>query len=326
MNSSLFDLLRCPLHPDTGPLHQRFAAASASQLGAPPDVLACPQCGRAYPVLRGIPDMLVQEGLPPWLERERQQWDDQAAAYDATGKPNLIYLAGIEAAIAALQPKSGDLILDAACGTGLTVARYAAGGARVIGLDLSLASLDRLRAKLPAQPVPLVRGDLSALPFARDVFDKVLCANALQHLPEVSLRARCVQELARVARPNARVVVTVHNYSIPRRRAGYPREGQAASPSGSVQYIYRFDAAEFRSLLAASFTVDRLGAAAFRLPYRWKLSPLSRRLERLLRHLPVGTRWGNMLLGVGRKSSPSAGTIGRGRPVPGLAREPNGSG
>jgi ubiquinone/menaquinone biosynthesis C-methylase UbiE len=302
MNRTLFEVLRCPLHPDAGPL----CVGPSSQTGAGPEVLGCPSCGRSYPVVQGIPDMLVREGLPSWLEQERQQWDDQAATYDQTREPNLVYLAGIDAAVRALQPEPGELVLDAGCGTGLTIIRYATAGVRVIGLDLSLASLVRLRAKLPETSVALVRGDLNALPFAPGVFGKVLCANAVQHLPEAAARVQCMRELARVAGPKGRVVVTAHNHSLPRQRAGYPKEGPAASPSGQVQYIYRFDAVEFRALLATALRVDRLRGAAFRLPYRWKLSPLSRRLERLLRHLPTGTRWGNMLVGVGRKVGTTA--------------------
>jgi hypothetical protein len=128
-----------------------------------------------------------------------------------------------------------------------------------------------------------------------------MCANAITQIPDENLRQTCVRELARVARRRARLVVTAQNLSIKKKRAGYPREGPARGPSGKVHYIYRYEAEEFRSTLASTMTVDKIRGAGLPLVYRWKLSGLSRRLERLLRRFGASAQWGNMLVGIGHK-------------------------
>src|SRR5262245_30914720 len=210
MHDSLLDLLRCPRHPNDGQLWP--------DSGRPG--LRCRGCGRVYPVVDGIPDMVVGEGAQePFLEAEARQWDEQATRYETKRVEDPIYVAGVEAAVNTLRFRPGELILDAGCGTGLTVRKYFRPGMRVVALDLSLESLRFFRRALDGAPVDLVRGDLGALPFGDDTFDKVLSANTLQQVPGEDRRRQCLRELSRVARPEARIVVTTHNLSIPKKRA-----------------------------------------------------------------------------------------------------------
>src|SRR5262249_47069533 len=291
----LFDLLRCPLHPDAGPLLQEQTS------------LCCPRCARAFAIVDAIPDLVVPDTGPrDFLATEARQWDEHAPRYDEKRQHDLIYQATIDAAVQALHAEVNDVILDAACGTGMTIQSYLRPGMRLVALDLSLESLRQLRRKLDSPAVLFVRGDLQALPFAAGTFGKVLCANAIQHLPDEVARRRCVRELGRVARRGARVVVTAHNYSIPKQRKGWPKEGSAGSLSGAVQYIYRYDSVEFRELLASTLDVERVVGAGLPLPYRFKLTPLSRRLERVLRRFPVRAPWGGTRLGGGGPAAPDS--------------------
>jgi SAM-dependent methyltransferase len=305
MDVWLLSLLRCPLHPDRGPLTPLRPALG---LGAPAPVrgLLCDTCHRTYPVRDGIPDLVGPAGCPDHVRApEQSQWDGQAAHYDEGRLRDPLYMAAVAAAARALAPRPGEVVLDAACGTGMTARAYARPGLRVVAVDLSLASLARLRQAGPPG-VHSVRADLAALPFATGAFHGVLCANAVQQMPEEGLRRACVRELARVAQPGGRVVVTAHGWSVPKRRAGWPREGPARGPSGPVRYIYRFAPEEFRALLASALRVEAVRGAGLPLPYRWKLSWLSRWAERLLSRLPASAAWGNMLVGVGQRKRPAA--------------------
>ncbi len=303
----VWTVLRCPRHPNGPPLGTPAGMA-----------LYCPLCRHAYQVWDGIPDLVVpQEPQQSYLEAEARQWDEQAWRYEEERDRDSVYMAGIQAAAQALAVQAPELILDAGCGTGLTIRQYVQPGLRVVGFDLSLNSLRQIQRTALAETVGLVRGDLANLPFADATFDKVLCANTLQHVPTLEQRRRCIGELARVARPEARVVVTAHNFSSSKKHGGWRKEGSASSPSGSVQYIYRYEAAEFRTLLATALVVDRVFGAGFPLPYRFKLSPLSCTLERLLRRLPMNECWGNLLVGVCHRSSAQASSAA-------LARLPSG--
>lgn len=290
----------CPAHPNSG----RLVPVEARQLAVMADSLAgesglrCPECGRVFPIKDGIPDLVVGQDYPgEFLEAEARQWDEQARRYEEKRTQDPRYMAGVRAAVRALQVQPGDVVLDAGCGTGLTVRSYLRPDVRVVALDLSLESLRHLRGASAGARVDLVRGDLSMLPFANKTFDRVLCANALQHIPDEPQRRRCIHELARVARPDARVVVTAHNWSVSRRSAGWAKEGKAKGHSGPVQYIYRFEPTEFRNLLGSALRVERITSAGFPLPYRLKLSPLSRVLERFLRRLEAAAPYGDMLVG-----------------------------
>lgn len=288
------ELLRCPQHPNSDSLTESDSGRA----------LVCPICERSYAVIDGIPDLVLDDPSPDnFFRSEASQWDAQARIYDSNRVADGAYSAGIAGAVEGLCAKSGDLILDAACGTGLTVRSYYRSDLRVVAMDLSMESLVMLRAKVDISRVLLVRGNLLALPFRSGAFFKVMCANALQHLPDHESRRRSVAELGRVARAGGRVVISAHNYSVPKRRDGSPKEGSAGSYSGPVQYIYRFETREFRELIDSSMQCERVVGAGFPLPYRLKLSPLSRIVEKFLRKSERFVNWGNLLVAIARTES-----------------------
>ncbi len=94
-------------------------------------------------------------------------------------------------------------LLEIGCGTGaLLAAARPAASLSCLGMDLSEAMLSVARRRSPA---PLLCGDAERLPFADAVFERLLCANML-HL---SLQpAQLVLEMARVAKPGARMVIS----------------------------------------------------------------------------------------------------------------------
>ena len=97
-----------------------------------------------------------------------------------------------------------EAVLDAGCGngaylTGLGERRHRG---QVVGLDLSPGMLRSVTV-----PVPLLVGDVQALPFPADAFDLVLAPHVLHHVPG---RQRAAAELRRVLRPGGRCLVVTN--------------------------------------------------------------------------------------------------------------------
>jgi SAM-dependent methyltransferase len=307
MDPSLEQLLRCPLHPDDGVLTLTSESAAGTEDPSECVGLTCRRCGRRYPVRDGVPALIPDDRPDPFRDAEMSQSDSQADQYDLRRLGDLVYRAGVEAAAEALACRDGDLVLDAGCGTGQTVRAYARPGLRVVALDLSPSCLRRLRDSCGSASVFYAQGDVRRLPFASDAFDRVLCANTVTQLADARDRAASLRELARVARPGGRVVVTAHNLSVWKRRKGLTREGSGKAYGLPYRYVYRFEPAEFREFLTAALGVESVRGAGLPLPYRLKLGRLSQRLERLLRRRETSANWGNMLVGIGHK----AGNPGR---------------
>lgn len=92
-------------------------------------------------------------------------------------------------------------VLDLGCGGGLAAACLAQRGARVVGLDLSRASLHvaARHTRRHGRPEALfVCGRAETLPFADASFDVVWCTDVLEHLPHLPA---AIDQIARVLKP-----------------------------------------------------------------------------------------------------------------------------
>jgi SAM-dependent methyltransferase len=165
----------------------------------------------------------------------------------------------------------GDLLLDAGCGEGRHCFGALARGARVVGLDLDRASLRAARGPLRARGRELSRlasvlqGDAFALPFREASFDRVICAEVMEHVHDYRAAAR---ELARVLKPGGRLAVTIPTATSERL---YLRLGDDyfESPGGHIRIFRPRDLA--RALAAAGLRTEGAGFAhGLHTPY-WAL-------------------------------------------------------
>jgi SAM-dependent methyltransferase len=104
-------------------------------------------------------------------------------------------------------PKLVDVALDVATGAGHTALALAPYVARVVACDLTepmLAETARNAAARGLANVAVRQGPAEALPFADASFDIVTVRHAPHHFADVR---RAVREMARVARPGARVII-----------------------------------------------------------------------------------------------------------------------
>jgi ubiquinone/menaquinone biosynthesis C-methylase UbiE len=105
---------------------------------------------------------------------------------------------------------TGDRVLDVACGTGV-VTRFAASRSgpegHVVGFDLNPGMLARARATdETGARIDWREGSATEMPFANASFDRVLCQQGLQFIPD---KAAALAEMHRVLAPEGRLVLSV---------------------------------------------------------------------------------------------------------------------
>ena len=133
---------------------------------------------------------LSDDGLTTQI---REAYDRSAGAW-ASG-PSAVYRQLADELVALETARLvGQRVLDLGAGTGVASEALTAIGARPIGLDLAVQMLAHRQEARP----PGVAGDAQSLPFGHGVFDAVVAAFSLNHVPDL---ARSLGECRRVLRP-----------------------------------------------------------------------------------------------------------------------------
>lgn len=130
---------------------------------------------------------------------------------------------------------AGDLagvrVLEAGCGEGYGAARLAAAGVGVVALDYDASAVTHVRRAYPL--IPVVRGNLVALPFGDRTYDVVVSLQTLEHLWD---QDAFLAECGRVLRPGGRLILSTPN--------------RLTFPPGNVFHTTELSAIELASLLA----------------------------------------------------------------------------
>lgn len=128
---------------------------------------------------------------------QRAGWAHFAPLQALTTEPaaQLVRFAGI---------RSGDRVLDVACGTGVVAVTAARRGATVTGLDLTPELIDVARdnARLGAVEVDWREGDVESLPFAADSYDVVVSQFGHMFAPRPDV---AIGEMLRVLKPGGTI-------------------------------------------------------------------------------------------------------------------------
>lgn len=176
----------------------------------------CAQCSRAYPVREGIVHVLQPGELGPMDRRFAHLYDWFSWVYPAFSRAGFALIGRSEArgrgeVLDRLDPRGGR-VLEVSVGPGSNLpylmARPDVG--EVHALDISIGQLRRARAMVRrhAWRVPLYLASAEALPFRDATFDAVLHIGGINFFDD---KARALAEMARVAKPGARVVVVDEN-------------------------------------------------------------------------------------------------------------------
>lgn len=112
---------------------------------------------------------------------------------------------------------SGDRVLDVGCGLGRhSLVAYRDFNVDVVGVDLGFDDLKQTQQRFQSfkeetdsKSLNLAQSDGYKLPFADECFDKVMCSEVLEHVPDYD---QFVEELIRVLKPSGRLALSVPKY------------------------------------------------------------------------------------------------------------------
>lgn len=186
-----------------------------------------------------------------------------------------------------VQPKAGERILDAGCGSGIFTEPLVLEGANVTGVDISQPMLDWAEKRMPDQNFQVA--DMCDLPFEDSSFDKAVSITALEFIEDAQL---AIDEMWRVTRSGGLMVVATLNGKSP--WAARRRE-KAAADKNSV-----FNHAWFRTPDDLAALIDLPGEIHTAIHFAKDCSPEDAfRIEQ--QALEQGSDSGAFLIGCWRK-------------------------
>jgi SAM-dependent methyltransferase len=145
-------------------------------------------------------------------------------------------------------------LLEVGCGIGTDLVRFARGGARVTGVDLSTTAIDLARRNFALHDLPadeLRVGNAEALPFDAASFDVVYGHGVIQYTANPE---RLIAECHRVLKPGGRAIFMVYNRISWLNALSKLMKVQLEHEDAPV--LRKFSIAEFRRLLTPFATAD----------------------------------------------------------------------
>ena len=328
---------------DAGTSRPAFSCPECrSSLIARADGYECGQCGRSYPIVDGIPVLLLDVAAAEHetsgghvgqtaTDADRAHKGAQSHHFDEEvneefeitrphGAPRIYGFFLAEKFRRATRPIGPHLIgvsaLTVCGGSGMDAESLARRGAQVVASDISLnaARRTRERARRYRLDITPIVADIERLPFADGSFDLVLVHDGLHHLaqPEVGLRemARIARRWVSVTEP-ARALATAIAV-----RAGIALEQEEAGnrvirfmPS---ELATRLQADGFRAMVAERYAMyyPHVPGPISRVASRPGIYPLARAAWRIGN--AVFGRVGNKMVVVAERIVPSAGPVDAG--------------
>lgn len=188
--SALIDLFACP--------------ACERRLERDGDALRC-TCGSRHPIVRGVPRFVPDDGYVgsfsfEWNTHDTTQLDSKRG--DSMTADTLRAKTGLTEA-----DLRGKLVLDAGLGSGRFSEVLAGLGARVIGVDLSLAVEAAHRNLGDRDDVLVAQADIGRLPFLRETFDVIVSIGVLHHTPDTR---RHFEALVPLLKPGGTIAIWVY--------------------------------------------------------------------------------------------------------------------
>jgi SAM-dependent methyltransferase len=142
-------------------------------------ILVCPPCAATYPIVRGIPRFVANDGYVETFSYEWNKWN-RVQLDPANGRHESEETFTEKTGLTAVDLR-GKLVLDVGCGAGRFLEVVSRWGARAIGIDFSFA-VEASQANIGDRPnVDVIQADVFHLPFRDAVFDTIFSIGVLHH-------------------------------------------------------------------------------------------------------------------------------------------------
>lgn len=244
---------------------------------------SCARCGRAFPILFGVPDFRMRSDRYLSLEAER---DKAGRLFEASSRLSfqelLAFYYSITDDVASERAKiyagyvmegparaandidafgpiaTGSALLDAGCGAGAALIAARGRYVTVTGVDIALRWLVICRKRLDELGIEanLVCADIESLPFEPGQFTHVLAADVIEHVYDQSASVKALEE--QLERGGLLWLSAINRWwagphpSTGRWAAGYRRAATSRSGYDALRHVTRISAREVQRLCEAA--------------------------------------------------------------------------
>jgi len=115
-----------------------------------------------------------------------------------------------KAVIELLNPSEKELILDVGCGNARDIEFFSMIGAICVGIDISKGMISEAKEKTAKKNLDseFLLCDATKIPFKNNIFDKVLCSETIEHIPNWE---KTINEIQRILKKDGLLVITTPN-------------------------------------------------------------------------------------------------------------------
>lgn len=174
------------------------------------------------------------------MKTQKQIWNDIAPEWHEFKKKPSIFTTEF------LQKQKGK-ILDLGSGSGRHLMKLKNAKMYLVDFSNDMIELARKNAQKKKIPVEFAVAPMSKLPFENNFFDAAICISALYCIEKSSDRKKAIQELHRVLKPRAQVLVAVWNKNSKRFRNSQ-KEKRVQWTNKGERYYYLYDENEIHKL------------------------------------------------------------------------------